>query len=109
MNRPRAAASWAVGTAVVLLTAGMAWGQRLRLQAPMPGSPACRCRVERRPSPGSPASSSDTPRGVVLLQVIRVLHEAPVGSDAARDERIRRIRAYIADVSDLPDRPRRAS
>jgi hypothetical protein len=42
---------------------------------------------------------SATPRGVVLLQVIRTVHESPVGSDPARDRRIERFRAYLADLS----------
>lgn len=101
MTPPRAAAFWAVGAAVVLLTAAAASGQ----QTPPPGNGA---GLSSLPVPGGTAAlarvagvESDTPRGVVLLQVIRVLHEAPVGSDAARDERIRRIRAYVADVSDF--------
>ena len=101
MSRLRAEAAWAVGAAVVLLTAGMARGQQ-------PSAPGGDAGLSSLSVPGGTAAlagvagvESDTPRGVVLLQVIRVLHEAPVGSDAARDERIRRIRAYIADVSEF--------
>ena len=40
-----------------------------------------------------------TPRGLVLLQVIRAVHESPAGADPARDRRIERLHAYLADLS----------
>ena len=98
---PRLTAGWAVGIALVLATAGIAGGQ----QPPAPGLSAA---FESLPVPGGTAAlarisgvDSGTPRGVVLLQVIRVLHEAPTESDPARGERVRRIHAYLADLADF--------
>jgi hypothetical protein len=42
---------------------------------------------------------ASTPRGILLLQVVRAMHEAPAGSDPVRDERIRRFQSYLADVA----------
>jgi hypothetical protein len=42
-----------------------------------------------------------TPRGIVLLQVIRAVHESPAGSDPARDRRLERFHAYLADLADF--------
>ena len=44
---------------------------------------------------------SGIPRGILLLQVVRAVHEAPSGADPARDERVRRFRAYLADLSEF--------
>ncbi len=95
------AARWAVGVALVLVIAGMAWGQQ-------PPAPDNHSGLESLQISGGTAAlariagvESDTPRGIALLQVIRVLHEAPTGSDPVRDERVRRIRAYLADLSDF--------
>ena len=101
MAASRMTAGWAAGMAAVLLTAGLARGQQ-------PPAPGVRAGFASLPVPGGTAAlarvagvDTDTPRGVVLLQIIRVVHEAPTGSDPARDERVARVRAYLADVSDF--------
>lgn len=60
---------------------------------PVPGGTAALARLA--------GLDETTPRGIVLLQVVRVVHESPVGSDPARDERLERLRAYLADLANF--------
>jgi hypothetical protein len=101
IERRRAARAIAGAAALLLATAAFSHGQS-------PGMPDSSSRLASLPVPGGAAAfaraagvDGATPRGVLLLQVIRAVHEAPTGSDAARDERVRRFRAYLADVSDF--------
>jgi hypothetical protein len=41
------------------------------------------------------------PRGAVLLDLIHVFHEAPMGADAQRDAKVGLLRAYLAVLSDV--------
>jgi hypothetical protein len=101
--RRRRAARAAAGAAFLLLAgAGLSHGQ------PPAARDADSAGLASLAVPGGTAAlaraagvDSATPRGILLLQIIRAVHEAPTGSDAARDERVRRFRAYLADVSDF--------
>jgi hypothetical protein len=97
----RPATGWAVSAAFLLAAAGIAWSQPAGLSAvnavhaslQVPGRAAVLARIA--------GVDSDTPRGIALLQIIRVLHGAPTGSDPLRDQRVGRVRAYLADLSDF--------
>jgi hypothetical protein len=97
----RRAAGMAASAGLLLLTAvGPSHAQP-------PGAPDAAAGLASLSVPGGTAVlarvagvDTATPRGIILLQIIRAVHEAPAGSDPARDERVRRFRAYLADVSD---------
>ena len=88
-----------LGAALSLLAAGSALGR----PAPLPTASG---GLASLPVPGGTAALArfagvdrDTPRGVVLLQIIRAVHEAPSGFDAVRDARMERFHAYLVDLA----------
>ena len=97
---PRAAA-WAFGAAVWLLAAAAATaqGRPTPVQSStgglsslsVPGGTAALARLA--------GVGAATPRGLVLLQIIRAVHEAPVGASPALDRRFEPFRAYLADLA----------
>jgi len=97
-SRPRVRAAW-TAAALLLVTAGLARSQ------PSPG-PRASHSLASLPVAGGAAALARvagvdvaTPRGLVLLQVIRAVHESPTGADPARDRRIERFYAYLGDLS----------
>ena len=97
-GRPRARTAW-TAAALLLVTAGLARSQ----PSPAPGASGALASL---PVAGGAAALAKvagvdiaTPRGLVLLQVIRAVHESPTGADPARDRRIERLHAYLADLS----------
>ena len=94
-------AAWrsASGVLLLLVTAGVAWGQP-------PGGPDASGVLTSLPVPGGTAAlarlagvDTATPRGILLLQIIRAVHDAPPGSEPARDQRLARFRTYLTDLS----------
>ncbi len=99
-GRPRARAAGAAA-ALLLLTAGLARSQ------PSP-EPRASGALASLPVAGGAAALANvagvdiaTPRGLVLLQVIRAVHESPTGADPVRDRRLERLHAYLGDLSDF--------
>ena len=99
---PRLAA-WRSASALLVLvvTAGLAWGQPsgppdasgVLTSLPVPGGTAALARLA--------GVDTATPRGILLLQIIRAVHDAPPGSEPARDQRLARFRTYLTDLSDF--------
>jgi len=99
--RGLAAATAAAAVLLLLAAAGVSTAQPA---AAPPGSGA----LTNLSVPGGTAAlaraagvENATPRGILPLQIIRAMHEAPAGADPLRDERMRRFRAYLADVSEF--------
>lgn len=99
-RRVRATATVAAGLLLLLSTASRSTGQPA---AAPPGGGLTSLSV-----PGGTAAlaraagvENVTPLGILPLQIIRAVHEAPAGADPLRDERMRRFRAYLADVSEF--------
>ncbi|MFO7695181.1 MAG: hypothetical protein R6V57_19010 [Vicinamibacterales bacterium] len=97
-GRPRVRAAW-TAAALLLVAAGIARGQ----SSPSPDASGALASLRVAGGAATLARFAGvdeaTPRGLVLLQVIRAIHESPTGADPARDRRLERLHAYLGDLS----------